>query len=64
MPRELTPEAQSDRDDFQREHRQSGCTCCISPPCNACIHPGNPANQDEDDSCWIYLPPEEYDYGI
>ena len=53
IERILTPEAQTDRDDFDREYRNRGCSCCISPPCNHCIHPGNPANQEEEDSCWM-----------
>lgn len=54
MSRELTEEAQDERDDYERYHREyGGCSCHISPPCGSCTHPGNPMNQDEDDSCWI-----------
>lgn len=56
MERELTDEAQSDRDDFEREYAFSGCSCFISPPCGWCTHPGNPHNQ-EDDEC--YKPVED-----
>jgi hypothetical protein len=48
--RVLTDAAQADRDDFDRN--EGCCSCHISPPCSACTHPGNPLNQDEDDSCW------------
>jgi hypothetical protein len=54
--RELTKDAQLDRDDFTREYGDGNCSCHLSPPCNSCIHPGNPINQAEDDECWIYEP--------
>jgi len=46
----LTQQADDDRADW--ESKYEGCSCHISPPCGSCVHPGNPANQDEDDSCW------------
>ena len=49
----LTPEAEADRDDFEREYSDRGCTCFISPPCGYCTHPGNPINQEECDDCWM-----------
>ena len=49
----LTPEAQADRDDFDLNYAGRGCRCHISPPCNYCVHPGNPENQEEDDDCWM-----------
>lgn len=48
--RVLTPEAEADRAAFEREG--NCCSCHVSPPCSSCTHPGNPLNQDEDDSCW------------
>lgn len=52
MARQLTAEAQADRDDFKRAERElGGCSCHISPPCGHCTHPGNPMNQ-EDDEFW------------
>lgn len=60
MSRVLTPEAQAERDQFVSEHGLDGnCSCHISPPCHSCMHPGNPMQQEEDDSCWVYLPPED-----
>lgn len=53
----LTPEAEAERHDFNQEHGTGNCSCFISPPCNSCIHPGNPANQEEDESCWVYAIP-------
>ncbi|OJB35388.1 hypothetical protein [Burkholderia ubonensis] len=50
--RVLTEEAQADRDVFDADYRDRGCSCFISPPCSFCTHPGNPRNQDEDESCW------------
>jgi hypothetical protein len=51
--RELTPEAQAERDDFKAEYGSDGnCSCHLSPPCGSCSHPGNPRNQEEDESCW------------
>jgi hypothetical protein len=55
MTRELTNEAQAERDEFDREYRGGNCSCFISPPCNSCMHPGNPLNQNEDDSAWIEI---------
>lgn len=53
--RVLTEEAQFDRDTFEDEYRNRGCTCFISPPCSFCLHPGNPLNQEESDDCWEYI---------
>lgn len=50
--RELTPEAQAERDDFERTYDGGNCSCHLSPPCGSCMHPGNPRNQEEDESCW------------
>lgn len=59
MPRKkervLTPEAQADRDDFERD--DYGCSCHISRPCGYCTHPVNPLNQ-EDDDCWMEVESE------
>ena len=51
--RELSSEAARDRLDYERDRDSNGCTCHFSPPCSICTHPGNPANQAEDDSCWL-----------
>lgn len=65
--RRLTDEAELERSDFIREHGPEGnCSCHISPPCGSCTHPGNPLNQNEDDSCWTpvavdVIPPPQYD---
>ncbi|AJY39602.1 MULTISPECIES: hypothetical protein [Burkholderia] len=50
--RVLIEDAQADRDEFDADYRDRGCSCFISPPCSFCTHPGNPRNQDEDESCW------------
>lgn len=47
----LTAQAQFDRDQFD-EIDYGGCSCFISPPCNFCVHPGNPRNQDDFDEFW------------
>lgn len=49
----LSPDAQSDRDEFDADFSDRGCTCFISPPCSFCVHPGNPRNQEESDECWV-----------
>lgn len=51
----LTEEAQADRDDFTSEYGHKGnCSCFTGcAPCSSCTHPGNPLNQEEDDSCWV-----------
>lgn len=54
MTKILTPDAQFERDQFEREFGHSGnCSCHISAPCCSCTHPGNPANQEADDDCWM-----------
>ncbi len=60
----LTPEAQTERDQFDRkyEYGDGGCTCFISPPCNWCTHPGNHHNQAERDECW--MPPNAESLGV
>ena len=60
MTRVLTPEAESERQDFEAEYGfDKNCSCHISPPCGSCTHPGNPINQDEDDTAWIYISDED-----
>lgn len=67
MSKVLTPEAQAERDDFERNY--NNCSCHISPPCSSCTHPGNPLSQAEDDSAWVeehdieHLPPDDTEGG-
>lgn len=56
MTRELTPEAEVERNQFERECGHYGCSCFISPPCGWCTHPGNPHNQEEDETAWCEVP--------
>lgn len=56
MTRELTPEAEAEREQFEHEYGDAGCTCFISPPCGWCTHPGNPHNQEEDETAWCDAP--------
>ncbi len=52
--RTLTPEAQLERDQFDRKFGSDGnCSCHLSPPCGSCTHPGNPRNQEEDETAWV-----------
>lgn len=53
--RVLTAAAQADRDDFEAD--RGCCSCHVSPPCGYCTHPGNPANQEENEECWEPAPP-------
>lgn len=53
----LTEEAEEMRADWELRYADTGCTCFISPPCSYCTHEGNPANQAEDESCWMDAPP-------
>ena len=47
----LTPEAEAEREDFEAMYGMLGnCSCHISPPCGSCVHPGNPRNQEEDET--------------
>src|SRR5271170_5537548 len=51
--RRLTEAAQRDRDAFDRYLRDNGgCGCHSHPPCSYCTHPGNPMNQDENETAW------------
>lgn len=59
MVRVLTDEAQAERDEFDSEYDGGNCSCHISPPCGSCTHPGNPMNQDEDDSAWRLVPEDQ-----
>ena len=50
----LTPEAEAEREDFEAMYGMLGnCSCHISPPCGSCVHPGNPRNQEEDETAWM-----------
>lgn len=43
-------------DQFDNLFADDGCTCHLGhPPCSFCIHPGNPANLDEDERAWEYV---------
>ena len=73
----LTPEAEAEREDFEARYGMLGnCSCHISPPCGSCVHPGNPRNQEEDETAWMaagdseggeadspvtFLAPEDYE---
>ena len=73
----LTPEAEAEREDFEARYGMLGnCSCHISPPCGSCTHPGNPRNQEEDETAWMaagdseggeadspvtFLAPEDYE---
>jgi len=57
MARVLTQEAEDERVDWERHY--GDCSCHLSPPCGSCTHPGNPANQAEDDSCWVEVDDDE-----
>lgn len=48
----LTDEGEQYKHDFETEMQDSSCSCHISPPCAFCLHPGNPANLDANDSLW------------
>jgi DNA repair exonuclease SbcCD ATPase subunit len=53
----LTPEAEAEREDFEARYGMLGnCSCHISPPCGSCTHPGNPRNQEEDETAWMAAP--------
>lgn len=51
---------------FENYGSYGNCSCHLGhPPCGSCTHPGNPLNQQEDDSCWRDMTPEEErDWGI
>lgn len=47
----LTEKAAQDRIEFN-DYDPNECSCHLSAPCGWCLHPGNPANQNEDETCW------------
>lgn len=52
--KQLTLAAQADRNAFEADADElGGCSCHLHPPCSYCTHPGNPANQAENASCWV-----------
>lgn len=52
--RQLTAEAEADRAAFEATYGTTMSCACVTggEPCERCIHPGNPVNQEEDDECW------------
>lgn len=52
MIRKLTEQAIEDRADFNLLREERGCSCFQVAPCSVCVHPGNPENQENDESCW------------
>lgn len=54
--RVLAEDAQADRDSFEANYGSGNCSCHLSPPCSSCTHPGNPLNQEDDESCWTVQP--------
>lgn len=59
MGKVLTPEAEAEHFQFIAEYGYGGnCSCHLSPPCNSCLHPGNPLNQAEDETAWMDEPAE------
>jgi hypothetical protein len=57
--RHLVPAAQRDRDAFDLHMKDAGCSCHTHPPCGFCTHPGNPANQEENETCWTFYTKDE-----
>lgn len=51
--RELTEEGEGLKAEFESKYSNGGCACHINPPCEYCIHPGNPDNLEESDDLWI-----------
>lgn len=52
MSRQLMPWAEDALAEWELFFGDSGCICFICPPCNSCVHPGNPVNLDETDDAW------------
>jgi hypothetical protein len=69
MGRILTEDAAVRRAAFDEHYGEGNCSCFNVAPCGSCTHPGNPANQEEDDECWENIsvrifPTEEGGYEI
>lgn len=52
MTKQLTEQAENDRAEFYANYAYRGCTCFQVAPCGYCTHPGNPLNQEEDETAW------------
>ena len=52
MTKQLTEQAENDRAEFEANYAYRGCTCFQVAPCGYCTHPGNPLNQEEDETAW------------
>lgn len=59
MVRMLTEDADAERGEFNSQYDGGNCSCHISPPCGSCTHPGNPMNQDEDETAWRMVPEDQ-----
>lgn len=55
MPRQLKPEFQEVKEEFENFYEDRGCSCHLAPPCSYCTHEGNPSNL-ENDECWEVIP--------
>ena len=52
--RELNAYGLQLQEDFEQMKKNSGgCSCHINPPCNYCLHPGNPHNLEETPEAWV-----------
>lgn len=40
------------RAEFETDYADGGCSCHINPPCNYCMHQGNPANLEDTPEAW------------
>lgn len=61
MARELNEEGEALREEFESVYKDSCCYCHLCPPCNYCVHPGNPMNLAECDDLWVEVPDEVED---
>lgn len=58
----LKPEYEDLKAEFEDRYGDCGCSCHISPPCNACIHPGNPLCLENTPEAWEDIPDDPKDY--
>lgn len=62
--RRLTKEGEELRKEYERHFASTGCSCHISPPCPACLHPGSPWNLEVSEDLWeeVEEVPEKIEY--
>lgn len=51
----LKPEYEHLNYQFNRDFKDTGCSCFLNPPCGYCTHEGNPLNLEETEDAWEFV---------